>query len=126
MSIVQKLFDRLKRRNAPLSEWYQVSFDELRINISAQPPGKDAWEQSITWATIIRVLWQGEGGLVSDGVYLFTSEREESYVVPTESKGGDRLVKELINRGYFSSDKFTKAVTDPYGFYCWPEDEQST
>lgn len=126
MNIVQKLFDRLRRRNAPISDWYQVSFDESWINISARPPGKDAWQRSVKWSAIIRVLWQGEGGLVSDGIYLFTSERKESYVVPTDSKGGDRLVEELINRGYFASEKFTETVTDPYGFYCWPEDEQST
>ncbi len=126
MSSLRKLVDSFKRRNANLSDWYQVSFDDSQISISAQPPGKDSWEQSITWVSIIRVLWKGEGGLTSDGVYLFTSERSESYVVPTDAEGGDSFVEELITRGYFSSNKFTEAVLNPYGIYCWPDDEQST
>ena len=126
MSRFRKLVDSFKRRNANVSDWYQVSFNEFQISISAQPPGKDSWEQSVNWESIIRVLWQGEGGIISDGIYLFTSERSESYVIPMDARGGESFVKELINRKYFSSHKFSEAVLQPYGSYCWPENEQTT
>ncbi|MBU1281802.1 MAG: hypothetical protein KJ989_06195 [Gammaproteobacteria bacterium] len=126
MSRFRKLVDSFKRRNANVSDWYQVSFNAFQISISAQPPGKDSWEQSVNWESIIRVLWQGEGGIISDGIYLFTSERSESYVIATDARGGESFVKELINRKYFSSQKFSEAVLQPYGSYCWPENEQTT
>ena len=126
MGMFNKFIDRIKRFGEPIEKWYEVSFTSSEIKISASPPGRDAWTQLFFWEDIIRVMFQGEGIDASDGIYIWTTKRPESYVVPTDSKGGEKLIKELISRGYFESEKFQEAVLSPYGVYCWPEDEKET
>ena len=125
MGFFARFIDGIKRFNEPLSRWFSVEFDQEAIIISANPPGKDSWTQQVRWTEIERVIFQGEGAELSDGVYLFSVNRPESYVVPTECKGGDELVNELISRGIFDSEKFTEAVLSPFGYYCWPDDENA-
>jgi hypothetical protein len=71
-----------------MPDWFSVTFDDERVMISAEPPGKERWEQSFFWSEVIRVCFRSEGLLASDGLYVFTSQRPESFVIPIESPGG--------------------------------------
>jgi hypothetical protein len=109
------------RRNLPLEEWYFVTFDEETVFVKASPPGRSAWEQSFPWASITRVCFKDEGMYASDGIYVFTSLRPESFVIPTEAKGGDEFFGKLVEKNLFPSDLMLKVATSTDGgFYCWP------
>lgn len=122
MNWLSRFIDVVRRSRQPLSAWFQVQVNQSEVSVSAQPPGRDQWHQTFLWEDVVRIIFEGNGGLSSDGVYVFTSKRPESYVIPTEAKGGDAFVEELIRRGYFASEKFRDALLKPRGMYCWPED----
>lgn len=124
MNFVKRFIDKISRYNEPIEKWFQVTFDEIKITITANPPGRNSWQQTLEWDNLIRVIFQGEGGYSSDTLFLFSSLRPESYVIPTDAKGGQELIDKLIAKGIFNSKNFTDAVLSPYGIYCWPEDEQ--
>jgi hypothetical protein len=105
----------------PLDQWFFVTFDESVVRLRAQPPDGEPWEQSFPWGSITRVCFKDEGLWASDGIYVFTSVRPESFVVPTEASGGSEFLGAIVGRGLFPKDLLAKAVgsTDG-GFYCWP------
>ncbi|MFN8986356.1 MAG: hypothetical protein ACK5VR_08615 [Burkholderiales bacterium] len=115
---------RLLRSRAPLrpmSEWLTVTFDDTQVTMSAQPPGKQPWEQSFLWADVIRVCFKSEGLLASDGVYIFTSRRPESFVIPIEANGGSEFWSKVVERGLFPPELAIKAAALPEGaLSCWP------
>lgn len=109
------------KRVPPVAEWFFVEFDETHVKLRVNPPGRDSWEQRFTWTSIVRVCFKDEGLYASDGIYVFTSDRHESYVVPTEATGGDQFFGALVGRGYFPAELMSQAMrsTDG-GLYCWP------
>ncbi len=120
------LFSHIKswnrsRKPLPLDQWFFVTFDEFTVNIRVAPPGGDAWEQSFLWSTIERVCFKDEGLYQSDGIYVFTSERPESFVIPTEANGGSEFFGKLVGRGLFPAEIMAEAASSTDGgFYCWP------
>lgn len=108
-----------------IKDWYQVSFGAETITRKAQPPNGEAWEDSLRFEDIIRVCYQIEDMLVSDGIYLFTSKREESYAIPAEAQGGAELVGELVRRKLFDAKLLNDAMSATEGLFCWPPEEQA-
>lgn len=53
--------------------------------------------------------------MVSDGLYIFTTLRAESWVVPTEAVGGTQLIRELIRRGLFDASLAITASKAQHG-----------
>ena len=105
----------------PLSEWFTVAFDDQRVTMAARPPGRAPWEQSFLWSEVERVCFKSEGALASDGIYIFTTQRPESFVVPTEAKGGLEFWFRVVERGLFPSEMAIKAASLPEGeMVCWP------
>jgi hypothetical protein len=114
-----------RRKPLPLSEWFFVTYDESTVFVKAAPRGKEPWEQSFPWSSIVRVCFKDEGPFLSDGIYVFTSTRLESFVIPTEANGGDEFFSALVARNLFPSDLMLQAGTSTDGgFYCWPAMEQ--
>jgi hypothetical protein len=103
-----------------VSEWFTVTFDADQVTLYATPPGRAPWQQSFHWVDVTRVCFKGEGLSASDGIYIFTSKRPESYVIPTEAKGGVELWNAVVQRGLFPHALAVKAATTPKGMFCWP------
>jgi hypothetical protein len=121
LAIVSVRFRRIKTPAVPLHDWYAVTFDDECVTMTAKPPGRDSWEQSFRWSEVERVCFKSEGALASDGIYIFTTQRPESFVVPTEAKGGVEFWSEILERRLFSSDLAIKAATLTGGeILCWP------
>lgn len=99
-------------------DWFQVRFDEAGLTRAAQPPGHPAWQDTVAWADILRVCLKMEGFLGSDGLYLFTRQRPESYAVPMEADGAPALLGELIRRGLFDADLAIQAAAADEGVFC--------
>jgi hypothetical protein len=121
MTLLSKLRALLaRRRPKPLHEWFFVTFDEQAVHLRAEPPGKAAWSQSFRWDAVVRVCFKAEGMGVSDGIYVFTTDRPESYVIPAEAQGGDALWSEILRRKLFDATLAIEAACSPGGLYCWP------
>lgn len=105
----------------PIGTWYQVRFDEARVYRAAQPPGAAAWEDQFAWDDIIRVCLEVEEFTGTDGLYIFTRQRPESYAIPMEAEGGPELLGELVRRGLFDGQLAVEAASAEAGLFCWPE-----
>lgn len=105
-------------------EWFQVSFDETGVQINAQPPGREPWSQSFRWDAVERICFKAEDMLVSDGIYVFTSDRAQSYAIPTEAVGGTELWEEILRRDLFNAELAIEAACSEGGLYCWPPPEE--
>jgi hypothetical protein len=103
-----------------LSGWFHVRFDETTVYINAEPPGRNKWEDSFRWEDIIRVVYQVEGRYISDGIYVFTNQRAESYAIPIEADGGPEFWAKLIKLGYFNSELAVKINGATEGIFEWP------
>jgi hypothetical protein len=67
------------------------------------------------------ICFKSEGLFASDGVYVFTSQRPESFVVPTEATGGAAFWGKVVERGLIPPELAIKAATLPEGaMECWP------
>ena len=113
------------RRPKALDEWFFVTFDDTAVTMKVFPPGKKPWAESFPWESVVRVCFKDEGMMASDGLYVFTSIRPESFVIPTEASGGSEFFDELGRRGLFPGEIMMKAIcsTDG-GVYCWPPAEK--
>jgi len=107
-----------------LREWYRVRLDEVGIHLDVSPPGKQPWQDTIRWADITRVCYQVEDVLMSDGWYLFTKSRPESYAVPVEADGGELLLGALMERQLFDPELAIRMATALQGVFCWPPPEE--
>jgi hypothetical protein len=47
-----------RRKPLPLSEWFFVTYDESTVFVKAAPRGKEPWEQSFSWSSIVRVCFK--------------------------------------------------------------------
>lgn len=100
--------------------WFVVIFDDQSIILSVSPPGDQPWNAVIAWDSVTRVCFEAADLLRSDSLYVFTSLRPESWVIPAEGEGGQRLLRELIRRGLFDADVAIKAAYAHEGLFCWP------
>jgi hypothetical protein len=113
-------------RPKPLNEWFFVTFDDKTVRMRAEPPGKEPWAQEFAWDTVVRVCFRAEDLFVSDGVYVFTTQRPESYVIPTEARGGGELWSEILRRKLFDAALAAEAASSTGGLFCWPPDGRGT
>jgi hypothetical protein len=121
MSVLSRIRALLARgRPKPLDQWFVVTFDERAVYLRVEPPGRPAWSAQFAWDTVIRVCFKAEDLFTSDGIYVFTSQRPESYVIPTEARGGQELWFEILRRKLFDAELAIKAATSAGGLYCWP------
>ena len=109
-----------RRRPIPVAEWFGVRCDTSAIYLNARPPGGGSWTTAIPWSSITRVCFKAEGFALSDGILLFTREREASWAVPMEASGGQELWAELIRRGLFDAELAIEAMRAADGVFCWP------
>lgn len=117
---------RESRRHIPLKEWFFVTFNDFEVMVQAKPPGRASWERSFPWSSVLRVCFKDEGLTASDGIYVFTSLRAESFTIPTEASGGSEFFDQLVSRGLFPGEIASQAITSTDGgLYCWPPLEQS-
>jgi hypothetical protein len=103
----------------PLDAWLRVTFDDDGVTLEATPPGREPWRQSFAWSSVVRVCFKPES-LASDGIFVFTRERPESYVIPVEASGGGLFFDELITRGLFGAEMAIEAASATEGIFCWP------
>jgi hypothetical protein len=112
----------IRSRPRPLNQWFHVAFDDDRVYVRAEPPGRDPWAQDFAWSTVERIGFMAEDLFVSDGIYVLTSQRPESYVIPTEAEGGPELWSEILRRGLFDPQLAIEAMRSPGGLFLWPPD----
>ena len=103
-----------------VDEWFRVTFDDEYVRLDVAPPGRDPWKAHFAWAGIVRVCFKAEGLEASDGVYVFTSDRPESYAIPVEAAGGADFWTEVIRRGLFDAHLAIEAASASEGLFCWP------
>jgi hypothetical protein len=103
-----------------LADWFQTSFDEDGITLDVSPPAFDRWQARIEWARIIRICFKTGDFLETDEIYIFTGERPESRVVPTEAAGALDLWNEIIRRGLFDAELAIKAASSSNELFCDP------
>jgi len=104
----------------PISEWYFVTFDDRVIRLRVEPPEREAWDVEIAWNSIVRICFLAQDFTASDEIYLFTSARPESYVIPTEARGGDAFWGEILRRKLFDASMAIEAATTEGKLFCWP------
>ncbi|MFX0071187.1 MAG: hypothetical protein ACFFAO_08865 [Candidatus Hermodarchaeota archaeon] len=104
-----------------LDTWYFVSFDNEYIYRKVDPPGREGWNDKLRWQDIIRVCFQPGEFLEPDELYIFTNEREESYLIPLEADGAQKLWGEIVERNLFDAELAIKIMSMTEGLFCWPE-----
>ena len=109
----------------PLEDWFRVTWSDTGVDLDVAPPGSDPWRASFKWSSVTRVCFKAEGPLASDGIYVFTSERPESYAIPTEASGGAGFWEEILKRGLFDPELAITAAQSTEGLYCWPPVEEA-
>lgn len=105
------------------SAWYQVTFDHDGVHRAAQPQGQPGWSDFFGWADVERVCIEVEEFSDSDGLYVFTRARPESYAIPMGAEGALDLLHELVRRGLFDGQLAIDAASAENGLFCWPEIE---
>src|SRR5690242_19128869 len=100
--------------------WFSVCFDDGVIDLRVNPPNGAAWEAQIQWERIIRVCFQAGDWSASDAIYIFTDERPESYVIPTEADGGKALWFKILERKLFDPEMAIEAATATNEMFCSP------
>ena len=120
--MIKKLLNWLESRKQglKLENWFVVSWDNEYIYRKVSPPGKEAWNDRFRWDEIERICFEATDYMYSDDIYFFTSQRPESYVIPTESKGGHELWLWVIEKKLYDPELATKAALATHGMFCWP------
>jgi len=111
---------RARKESKKLENWFKVSWDDEFIYRSVSPPGKESWDDKFRWDEIERICFEATDYLYSDDLYFFTTERPESYVIPTEAKGGTQLWDLVLKKGLFDPELAVKAATSVEGTFCTP------
>ena len=108
------------RKSPSLAEWFGVKFDDSAISLRVSPPERQSWDAQIKWERIIRVCFNAGDLDNPDEIYIFTDERPESYLIPTEANGGDALWDELVRRKLFDPELAIKAMSSTNKLFCCP------
>lgn len=104
-------------------DWFRVTYDDHGVTLDVTPRHREPWRQSFAWSSVVRVCFKPEYP-ISDGIYIFTRERPESYVIPVECVGGVALLDQLIARGLFAAEVAIEAASATEGLFCWPPMDQ--
>jgi hypothetical protein len=105
---------------AKLAEWYRIHFDDRAVVRDVSPPSGEPWRDEFAWTDVVRVCFRAGTVLESDELYVFTSVRPESYVIPTEADGGAALVGEMVRRRLLPADLLIEAALSVDRLFCWP------
>jgi hypothetical protein len=108
----------------PRIDWFRVTFDETSIYLDVSPPSRDPWQARIEWARVIRICFKSGDLFSSDDIYIFTDERPESRVIPTEAAGGPDLWNEIIRRGLFDAELAIRAASSIDRLFCCPQNKR--
>lgn len=111
---------KAREESRKLENWFFVTWDDEYIYRNVSPPGKDAWSDKFKWSDIERICFEATDYMYSDDIYFYTTERPESYVIPTEARGGSELWKLVLDKNLFDAELAIKAATSPGGMFCWP------
>lgn len=111
---------KAREESNKLENWFQVNWDDEYIYLNVSPPGKETWDDKFRWIDIEQICFEATDYMYSDDMYFFTTHRAESYVIPTEAKGGDDLWKLIIDKKLFDAELAIKAMTSSEGMFCWP------
>ncbi len=103
-----------------IEEWFLVRFDEDAIKLQVSPPGRSVWEASIEWERIIRICFKAGDAFDCDEIYIFTDERPESYLIPTEANGGNALWNGILKRRLFDAETAIEAAISTNKLFCHP------
>ena len=106
-----------------LSDQYHVTYDTEKIYRNVHPQDGEQWNDNLEWKNIIRVCFKPGNLFESDELYIFTSKRPESYLIPIEADGGLELWNEIIRKELFDAELAIKIATVDDGLYCWPDEE---
>ena len=106
--------------NTAVAAWFRVTWDPEQVHLDVTPPGHSGWVASFAWSSVCRVCFKAEGLEASDGIYVFTTLRPESFVIPMEAAGGAAFWNEILKRGLFSAELAITAATSLDGVFCWP------
>jgi hypothetical protein len=68
----------------------------------------------------VRVCLEVEEFTGTDGLYVFTRTRPESYAIPMGAAGALDLLQALIARGLFDGELAMEAAGAESGLFCWP------
>ena len=98
--------------------WFVVTTDDQSFSLSVSAPGRQPWRAVIPWGSVVRVCFEAQWP-ASDSLYVFTSLRAESWVVPTEAEGGEQLLNELLRRGLFAASLAVRALKAQHGLFYW-------
>ena len=106
-----------------LDTWYHVTFDEEYVYRNVDPPNGERWDDKLRWEDLIRICYHPGGFLETDELYIFSNDREESYLIPLEADGAQELWGKILERNLFDAELAIKLATMSDGLYCWPEDD---
>ena len=109
-----------------LSDWYHVRFDERSVYRDVSPPGGVPWSDSLEWTSVVRVCFLAQGLFESDELYIFTSQRDESYVIPMEAAGSQDLLDELMRRKLMPPEILIEAAIAENRLFCWPPSDEGS
>ncbi|MGO9116738.1 MAG: hypothetical protein ACLQPD_03905 [Desulfomonilaceae bacterium] len=119
-TILKRIFRGKPSPSLDVSQWFTVEWNDDIVELDVRPPGSNPWTAQFRWSDIECVCLMVEDYICSDGLYIFTSLRPESWVVPTEAKGGRDFLYELIRRELFDAELAARAATATGGLFCWP------
>ncbi len=101
-------------------DWFAVTYDDEQVQLDVRPPGQEAWTDQFAWTDVHHVAFQAEDFLVSDGIYVFTHGRDNSYAILAEAVGGSELWGEILRRGLFDAELAIEAASATEGLFVWP------
>ena len=113
-----------KAKIPELDEWFLTRFDSDFISLEVSPPGRSAWTAQIEWKRINRICFKAGDLYNPDEIYIFTDERPESYLIPTEANGGNILWEEILRRNLFDAETAIAAATSTNKLFCCPAIEE--
>ena len=122
LSYIKKLLGFFGRGAGDISQWYVVNFDETEIVRDVSPPGRAGFKDQLEWSAIERVMFEATDFIESDVIYLFSRHRPESYEIPMDAQGADRLWYEILDRKLFDEDLAIEAAFSNGGLFVWPPD----
>ena len=120
LSYIKKLLGFFSRGSGDISQWYVVNFDETEIVRDVSPPGRAGFKDQLEWSAIERIVFEATEPIVSDVLYLFSKHRPESYEIPMDATGADKLWYEILDRKLFDEDLAIEAAFSKGGLFVWP------
>jgi len=124
MLIKIKNWFKEREERLKLENWYFVRYDKEYIYRKVEAPGKEPWSDSFKWDDIIRICFNATYCLCPDEYLFFTSERPESYLIPSEANGAFELWNAVLEKELFDSELAIKAATSVNGLFCWPREDR--